>query len=173
MFYTIDPQHSDIEFKIKHLMISSVKGRFTSFTATMDSEKSDFSDAKIECLIDVGSIDTSITERDHHLRSPDFFDVKRFPKMLFRSQFLERIGENEYNIHGTLTIKDTTKPITLQATYNGSDVDHYGQEKFGFEMQGIIKRQEWDLNFNVAGGRNTLLIGDEVRLNIDIQMMRA
>src|SRR6056300_1487465 len=122
--YVIDPMHSDIEFKIKHLMISTVKGKFNSYDAWMESESNDFSKAKIECIIDTGSIYTSIKDRDDHLRSSDFFNV-----------------------------------------------DNYGQTKFGLYLEGKIKRSDWQLDFNVAGGKNTLLIGDEVKLDIGIQMI--
>ena len=173
MRYVIDPQHSDLEFKIRHLMISSVRGRFTKFEASMDSASDNFSDAKIECTIYVDSIDTSITERDAHLKSPDFFNVEKYPNMFFKSESLKEVGKNTYEVQGSLTIKNISRPITLIATYNGSDVDHYGQEKFGFEMNGTINREDWGLDFNVTGGRSTLLIGDEVKLNLEVQMMRA
>lgn len=171
MKYTIDPLHSDIEFKIKHLMISTVKGRFTSFRAGLESEKADFSDASFWCEIDVESIYTAISDRDEHLRSPDFFDVKSHPKITFKSTSV-LLENGEHRITGDLEIRGVTKQVVLKGTYNGSDVDAYGQEKFGFDLEGKIKRSEWELDFNVAGGRNTLLIGDEVRLDMSIQMMR-
>jgi len=169
--YIIDPLHSDIEFKIKHLMISSVRGRFNSFKAGMSSNTTDFSDANLWCEIDVDSIYTSISERDTHLRSADFFDVENYPLIKFKSSDVSII-DGEYIIQGHFTIKNVTKPIVLKGTYNGSDVDHYGQEKFGFELSGKIKRTDWDLNFNVAGGRNTMVIGDEVKIDLSIQMVK-
>ena len=171
MKYVIDPLHSDVEFKIKHLMISSVRGRFNSFQATMNSHKEDFSDADIECWIDVDSIYTGITDRDNHLRSPDFFDAESHPKIHFKSKAIV-IEDGEYSILGDFTIKGETHPITLIGSYNGCDVDHYGQMKYGFELTGKIKRSDWSLDFNIAGGRNTLMIGDEVRLDISIQMVK-
>jgi len=170
--YTIDPLHSDIEFKIKHLMISSVRGRFNSFRAGMKAETTDFSDAEFWCEIDVDSIYTSISERDAHLRSADFFDVDNHPKITFKSTNISVNEDGEYTIDGDFTIKGVTKPITLNGSYNGSDVDHYGQEKFGFELQGKIKRSDWALDFNVAGGRNTMVIGNEVRIDISVQMVK-
>lgn len=169
--YVIDPMHSDIEFKIKHLMISSVRGRFNNYEAWMTAEKDDFSDAQIECHIDVASIYTSIKDRDDHLRSADFFNVEEFPFMIFKSNKIE-IVDGEHLIHGDLTIQDTTKPITLRGKYNGSDVDHYGQTKYGFELEGVMRRTAWFLDFNIAGGKNTLLIGDDVKLEISIQMLK-
>lgn len=170
--YVIDPMHSDIEFKIKHLMISTVKGKFNSYDAWMESESNDFSKAKIECIIDTGSIYTSIKDRDDHLRSSDFFDVEKYPKMIFKSTSVVAKEDGEYSIFGNLTIKGTTKPVVLTGTFNGSDVDNYGQTKYGFDLEGKIKRSDWQLDFNVAGGKNTLLIGDEVKLDIGIQMIQ-
>jgi polyisoprenoid-binding protein YceI len=169
--YIIDPLHSDIEFKIKHLMISSVRGRFNSFRAGMSANTTDFSDANLWCEIDVESIYTSISERDTHLRSPDFFDVEKHPLITFKSSDI-LIVDDEYTIMGDFTVKGVTKPITLKGAYNGSDVDHYGQEKFGFELTGKIKRTDWDLTFNVAGGRNTMVIGDDVKIELSIQMVK-
>lgn len=169
--YIIDPMHSDIEFKIKHLMISTVRGRFNNYEAFMVSEKEDFSDAQIECKIDVASIYTSIKDRDDHLRSPDFFDVEKYPHMIFKSKSIV-IKDDEYQIFGDFTIQNTTKPVVLKGRYNGCDVDHYGQTKYGFELEGTIKRSDWFLDFNVVGGKNTLLIGNDVKLEISIQMLK-
>jgi len=169
--FIIDPMHSDIEFKIKHLMISTVRGRFNNYEAWMISDKKDFSDAHIECHVDVASIYTSIKDRDDHLRSPDFFDVEKFPYMIFKSSKVESKGD-EYLVHGDLTIQSTTKPIILEGSFNGSDVDHYGQTKYGFELSGTIKRSDWFLDFNIPGGQNTLLIGNDVKLEISIQMIK-
>jgi polyisoprenoid-binding protein YceI len=171
MNFVLDPLHSDIEFKIKHLMISSVRGRFNSFRAGMTAESDDFSDAQLWCEIDVESIDTRISDRDVHLRSEDFFNIGKFPHIRFQSTSIE-IKDGEYIVHGDFTIMDTTKPIVLKGAYNGSDVDHYGQEKFGFELEGKIKRSDWFLDFNVAGGKNTLLIGNDVKIDISVQMVK-
>ncbi len=171
MEYLLDPLHSDVEFKIKHLMISTVRGRFESFDAGIIAEKEDFSDAYIWADIKVSSINTSITDRDNHLRSPDFFDVEKHPNILFRSKRLEPTEEKgEFKVWGDLTIKGVTKEVCLKGVYNGNDEDNYGKTKFGFEIDGKINRKDWDLNFNIAGGKSTLLIGDEVHLDISIQM---
>lgn len=174
MEYVLDPLHSDVEFKIKHLMISTVKGRFERFEAGIIAEQEDFSDAYIWANIDMESINTSITDRDNHLRGPDFFDVEKYPQMLFRSTRLEAKSEpNKFDIYGQLTIKGITKDVCLNGIYNGNDEDNYGETKYGFEIEGKINRKDWDLNFNIAGGKSTLLIGDDVRLDISIQMTRS
>jgi polyisoprenoid-binding protein YceI len=168
--YIIDPLHSDIAFKIKHLMISNVNGNFGKFDATMESEMEDFSDAKIWFQADVDTISTNITDRDNHLKSPDFFDVASYPHLNFESTSIEK-NEDNYTIKGNLIIKGVVKEITLKGTYNGNDVDGYGQTKYGFELEGSINRKDWGLTFNLEGGKGSLLIGDEVRLFINIQMM--
>jgi polyisoprenoid-binding protein YceI len=172
MRYIIDPLHSDIQFKIRHLMISSVKGTFTSFRAEMISEKEDFTDSEFWCEIDVASINTRITDRDTHLRSSDFFDVEKHPLIKFNSTSVKR-EDNQYIIQGILEIKGVGKPVELVGTYNGSDVDHYGQEKFGFDLETKINRADFDLTFNTIGGKNTLLIGDDVSIDISIQMIKS
>ena len=167
-----DPFHSDIEFKIRHLMISTVKGSFSSFDVTLLSDEKDFSDAQIFCEVDVSTIYTGISDRDAHLRSADFFNVDEHPKMHFRSTEIERTSDEDYLIHGLLRIRGVEKQICLNGTYNGSDIDNYGQIKHGFDLIGKINRSDWDLDFNIAGGRNTLLIGDEVKMDISIQVVQ-
>lgn len=168
--YIIDPLHSDVAFKIKHLMISNVNGNFGKFDATMESEMEDFSDAKIWFQADVNSISTNITDRDNHLKSPDFFDVESFPNLTFESTSILK-NEKDYTIKGNLTIKGVTNEVTLKGGYNGNDVDAYGQTKYGFELEGSINRRDWGLTFNLEGGKGSLIIGDDVRLFINIQMM--
>ena len=173
MEYILDPLHSDVEFKIKHLMISTVKGRFEKFDAGIISGKEDFSDAYIWANIEIESINTSITDRDIHLKGPDFFDVEKHPLMMFRSKRLEPTEEKgSFKIWGDLTIKGVTKEVCLKGVYTGNDEDNYGRTKFGFEIGGKINRKDWNLNFNLAGGKSTLLIGDEVCLDISIQITR-
>jgi polyisoprenoid-binding protein YceI len=136
----------------------------------MESDSDDFSDAKIWFQADVNSITTNITDRDSHLKSPDFFDVDNFPHITFESTKVEK-KEGKYDITGNLTIKGVAKEIILTGSYNGNDVDAYGQTKYGFELDGSINRKDWGLTFNLEGGRGSLLIGDEVKLLINIQML--
>jgi polyisoprenoid-binding protein YceI len=170
--YKIDPLHSDVAFRIRHLMISNVNGFFGEFDATMESELEDFSDAKIWFSANVNTISTNITDRDNHLKSPDFFDVDNFPHLTFESSKIEK-KENEYEILGDLTIKGVSREVTLKGNYNGNDVDAYGQTKYGFELNGSLNRKDWGLTFNLEGGKGSLLIGDEVKLMVNIQMMES
>jgi len=170
--YNLDPLHSDVAFRIKHLMISNVNGFFGKFDATMEANSEDFSDAKIWFQAEVNSISTNITDRDNHLKSPDFFDVENFPHLTFESSSIEK-ENNGYLIKGNLTIKGVAREVTIKGNYNGNDVDAYGQTKYGFELEGVISRKDWGLTFNLEGGKGSLLIGDEVKLMANIQMMES
>lgn len=169
--YVQDPLHSEIEFKIKHLMISNVRGRFSNFEVTMNSKSKDFSDAKIFCKVDMKSIYTGISERDSHLKSSDFFDVEKYPYATFLGKDIKE-DSGKYIVYGCLTIKGVKNDIQLNVSYNGSDVDNVGTEKHGFDLETSINRKDWNLNFNIAGGKNTLLIGDEVKIFASIQMVQ-
>lgn len=171
--FKIDPLHSDIEFKVKHLMISTVNGRFNKFDATMVSELEDFTDAVLTFEADVDSISTNIADRDNHLKSDDFFSAEKYPKITFKSTEINNIEGGDYVVEGLLTIRDVELPITLKGTYNGNDVDAYGQTKYGFELEGVIKRSEYGLSFNAVGEKGGILVSDEVKLIVSIQMMKV
>ena len=171
--FKIDPLHSDIEFKIKHLMISTVNGRFGTFDAGMESSKADFTDAKIWFECDVASINTGVADRDAHLRTPDFFDTAKWPKIKFVSTKISHKGGSTYELTGDFTIRDTTRPVVLSTQFNGSDVDAYGQTKYGFDLIGSIKRSEFGLTFQAYGGAGGTMVGDEVKLIISVQMMKV
>jgi len=169
-----DILHSTIEFKIKHLMISTVRGRFHNFKVTIHSEKEDFSDARIFCEIDVDSIDTGIKDRDNHLRSADFFDVEKNSTMNFFSEDIKKVNNyGDFIVNGFLSIKNQSRPVTLNVKYNGKDVDNYNVVKHGFDLDGKILRSDWKLDFNLPGGKNTLLIGDEVIIDASIQIVQV
>jgi len=169
--YKIDPMHSEIGFKVKHLMISNVYGNFKSFDATMESSSEDFTDAKITFDADVDSISTNISDRDAHLKTEDFFNVSQYPKVSFVSTNITKTGDSGYVITGELTIKDTTKSVILNGVYNGSDIDPYGQIKHGFELSGKISRNDFGLMFNVLSGKGNALVGDEIKLLLNVQMI--
>lgn len=168
--YKIDPLHSVIGFRVKHMMISNVNGNFNDFDATMVSDTDDFTDAKITFECDVNSISTNISDRDAHLKSDDFFSAENYPKINFVSTKIIK-NDDDYKIKGLLTIKGIEKEVELKAEYGGNDVDLYGQTKFGFEMEGAIKRSEFGLSFNMLSGKGNALVNDEIKLLISIQMM--
>jgi polyisoprenoid-binding protein YceI len=169
--YTIDPLHSEIEFKVKHMMISSVRGRFNTFQATMNADSPDFSDAIVDFTADIESINTGVADRDNHLKSKDFFDAAQFPHLTFKASGMEKF-EKHSAMTGDLTIRGVSKPVTLNVIFNGSDKDPWGNEKYGFEMTGSLSRKEFGLDFNMLSGAGNALVGDQIDLIISVQMMR-
>jgi polyisoprenoid-binding protein YceI len=170
--YKIDAAHSEITFKVKHLMITNVSGSFTKFDATMESEAADFSDAKISFEADVDSISTNNEQRDGHLKSDDFFSVEKFPKLTFASTSIVKKDDEEYELDGNLTIRDITKPVKLKVTYAGTMVDPWGQTKAGFEIEGKINRKEFGLVWSAVTETGSLLLSDDVKLQLQVQMTK-
>jgi polyisoprenoid-binding protein YceI len=167
--YKIDPMHSEIKFKVKHLMISTVTGEFKNFDASMEADKEDFSDAKISFEADVNSISTNNEQRDGHLKSDDFFNAEQFPKMTFSSSTLEKTADGEYKLTGDLTIRDVTRKVTLNAEFGGSMVDFYGQTKVGFDLAGTIKRKDFNLKWDAVTEAGGVVVSDEVKLLLAVQ----
>ena len=170
--YKIDPTHSEIKFKVKHLMITNVTGEFKSFDATMEAEKDDFSDAKISFEADIDSINTNQEQRDAHLKSDDFFNAEKFPKLTFISKELEHVSGSDYKLTGDLTIRDITKEITLDVEFGGRMVDFYGQDKVGFELTGKISRNEFGLKWNAVTEAGGVVVSDEIKLQLAAQMVK-
>ena len=170
--FIIDKLHSEIEFKVKHLMISTVTGRFTDFDAEIVSDTDDFTDAQITFDANVDSITTSIADRDNHLKSADFFDVENYPKISFKSTSISKEND-DYSVVGLITIHGVEKEVTLKGNYNGNDVDFYGNTKYGFELRGTIKRSEFGLSFNAVTDKGGLLVSDDVILNVSVQFTKA
>jgi polyisoprenoid-binding protein YceI len=170
--YKIDAAHSEIGFKIRHLVISTVSGNFSKFDATMESDKPDFTDAKITFEADVHSVSTNSEQRDFHLKSDDFFHADQYPKITFISTSIEKEGGNEYVLHGDLTIRGITKNIGLKVEHGGSAVDPWGQNKEGFELTGKISRKDFNLKWNVLTEAGGAVVGDEVRLLMNVQMIK-
>ena len=170
--FVIDNLHSEIEFKVKHLMISTVTGRFTEFTAEITSDKEDFTDAQITFEADVNSITTSVVDRDNHLKSPDFFDAENHPKLSFKSTSVT-LENNTYKITGLLNVRGVEKEVTLTSEYNGTDTDLYGNKKHGFELTGTIKRSEFGLTFNATTDKGGLLVSDDVKLIASVQFIEV
>ena len=170
--YKIDAAHSDIMFKVKHLMISTATGLFKKFDATLDINEEDFSQAKVTFEADVDSVDTKNEQRDAHLKSDDFFNAEQFPKMTFKSTKIEKAGDNEYKLTGDLTIRDITKPVELKVEYNGSTKDPWGQERRGFEVSGKINRKEYGLKWSAVTEAGGLVVSDDVRLAMNVEMVK-
>ena len=164
----IDPAHSDLGFKIRHLMVSNVKGMITDYSGGMKYSMDNMEDAEIRFEADVKSISTGNSDRDAHLNNEDFFNTERFPKMYFESTYMNL---DNGKMKGEMTIKDTTKEIELNVEYNGKSVDPWGNTKHGFEIVGTINRSDFDLTWNAPLETGGLLLSDEVKLTLDVQML--
>ncbi len=170
--WTIDPTHSEVLFKVKHLVISNVTGSFNVFEGAAETSLDDFSDAKITFSANVDSIDTNQAQRDAHLKSADFFDVANFPKLEFTSTSFSKKGDREYILKGDLTLHGVTKPVELAVEYGGTAKDPYGQTKAGFEVTGKLNRSEYGLTWNAATETGGLVVSDEVKLLATVQVIK-
>lgn len=170
--YKIDAAHSEITFKVKHLMITNVTGNFTKFDATLEANADDFSDAKISFEADINSITTNNEQRDGHLKSDDFFGAEAFPTLSFASTSFTKKSDEEYALVGDLTLKGITKSVTLNAEYGGTATDPYGQVKAGFEITGKINRQDFGLTWSAVTEAGGIMVSDEVKLAFNVQMIR-
>jgi polyisoprenoid-binding protein YceI len=166
-----DPTHSEILFKVKHLMITNVKGEFKKFNVSVMADGKNFSQAQVKVNIDASSVFTNQDDRDNHLKSPDFFDVENFKEVSFEGSSLEK-KDDQYQLKGMLTIKGIAKEVTLDVEFGGINKDPWGNEKAGFSVSGKISRKEWGLNWNAALETGGMLVSDEVRLNAEVQLVK-
>ncbi|MBY0348866.1 MAG: YceI family protein [Hydrotalea flava] len=170
--YKIDAAHSEVTFKVKHLMISSVTGKFQQFDGSLQVEKDDFTDAKINFEADVNSITTGNEQRDGHLKSDDFFAADKFPKLLFQSTDIKKVNDEKYSLTGNLTIRDITKTVTLDVSYGGQIVDPWGQTKLGFEVEGKINRKDFGLTWSATTETGGIVVSDEVKLHMNFELAK-
>ncbi len=171
--WSIDAYHSEIHFKVKHLVITTVTGKFRNFSGTVETTNDDFTHAKIEFSADINSIDTGAEARDTHLKSPDFFDAEKHPELKFKSNSFSKKGD-DYILHGDLTIRDITRPIELAVEFNGTTKDpFYGKTKAGFELNGKINRKDFGLVWGALTETGGAVVGDEVKLHANIQLDRV
>lgn len=168
--WVLDPSHSELYFKVKHLMITNVKGAFNSFNAAIDGD--DFEKAPISLTIDVNSISTNNADRDAHLKGGDFFETDKYPSITFKSAGLKKEDEDNYKLTGELTIKDVTRPVVLDVVYGGANKDPWGNDKVGFEVKGKFKRSDFGLNWNAALETGGVLVSDEVKLEAEVQFVK-
>jgi polyisoprenoid-binding protein YceI len=169
--WVIDPTHSELVFKVKHLMITNVKGEFRTFDATINGE--DFTQSKVTVTIDSASVFTNNEDRDNHLKSADFFDTASFPTIQFTSTKMTAKGGDDYLLEGELTIKGITHSIVLSVEFGGTNKDPWGNEKAGFSLSGKINRKDWGLNWNATLETGGLLVSDEVKIQGEVQFVRA
>ena len=170
--WIVDPVHSDVQFKIKHLVISTITGSFKNFEGGATSNLNDFENAEIHFSLDVDSIDTNQDVRDTHLKSADFFDAGQFPHITFQSNYFHKAKGDHYKLSGLLTLKGITKPRELDAEYGGTERDADGNIRLGFEVDGMLSRQEFGLNYMQLTQTGGLLIGEDVKLIANIQLVK-
>lgn len=170
--WTIDPAHSSVEFSVKHMMIAKVKGSFHHFEANIAGDEHDLTSADIQFSIDLNSIDTRNNDRDNHLRSVDFFDVENNPSLTFTATAITKTDEGEYAITGDVSLHGITRSETFAATFEGAGKDPWGNEKVGFSAVGSLKRSNYGLTYNAALETGGVLIGDEVKISIDIEAVQ-
>ena len=169
----IDAAHSEIAFKVKHLMISNVKGTFKEFDASIYTTGEDFMTSEIDFWLNPASIETGATDRDAHLKSADFFDVENHKQITFIGNTYEKVdNDGSYTLYGDLTIKGITKQIKLDVEFGGVMKDPWGNEKAGFTINGKINRKDWGLNWNAALEAGGVLVGDEVRINCEVELLK-
>ncbi len=171
--WKIDPVHSDIKFKVRHLLISTVTGEFKKFDATVESEKGDFTDAKITFEAEVDSIDTGNEMRDNHLRTNDFFDAANHPKITFVSDSFVKKSGDEYEMTGDFTIRGVTKKIKLNVTYNGKAKGLDGSELAGFEITGKINRMDYGVKWNALTETGGIALGEDVKLDLAVEIKKT
>ncbi len=171
--WAIDPAHSLVEFGVKHLMISTVRGRFGDVKGTVTTGDDTFRDAVIDISIGVASIDTRQPDRDAHLRSADFFEVEAFPAMTFKSTRVEPLGGDSLRVVGQLTIRDTTREVVLNVTPEGRGPDPWGGERAGFSATAKINRRDFGLTWNQVLETGGFVVGDEIKISIDVELVKG
>ena len=173
MAWNIDTSHSEILFRVRHMMISHVRGQFNTFSGTIAIDEANPSASSVAVSIDVASINTRDEKRDEHLKSPDFFDAATYPHITFASTALEVTGANTGKIHGDLTIKGVTKPVVLDATFVGKAKSPWGTTSAGFNASTTINRTDFGLTWNVALETGGILVGEEITIDIELEAVES
>jgi len=173
MSWTVDPMHTQVEFSAKHMGIMTVKGAFTGVSAEINFNEDDFTASSVQATIDAGTLSTHDERRDAHLKSPDFLDVERFPTITFKSTSIEHAAQDQYTMAGDLTIRDSTRPVSLEVVYSGQAKDPMGNMHAGFSAYTTINRKDWGLNWNMALETGGLLVGEDVKLALEVEAVKA
>lgn len=168
----IDPTHSEVSFKVKHLMITNVKGVFKQFDASIYTSGDNFMTSEIDLRINTESVDTGVADRDAHLKSADFFDVENFGDMHFVGSSFEKVDDESYTLYGDLTIKDVTKQVKLDVEFGGVMKDPWGNEKAGYSINGKINRKDFGLTWNAALEAGGVLVSDDVKISCEVQLIK-
>jgi polyisoprenoid-binding protein YceI len=171
--WKVDPSHSSVAFEVKHLMIATVRGHFSEFDGMLEAAEDDPSNSRAWGTVKVASIDTGNAERDAHLRSADFFDAERYPEMRFESTRVQHVEGGTYRVTGDLTVKDSTRAIEVEATVEGTGEDPWGNERVGISVRGTIDRTDFGLTWQQSAASGALLVGEKVKILIDVSAVRA
>lgn len=171
--WNLDPTHSEVGFKVKHMMITNVSGAFGKFNVTATTEGTDFTTGKVEFTAEVDTISTANEDRDNHLKSADFFDAANHPQIRFVSTSFEKKSEESYLLKGDLTVRGVTKPVAFNVEFGGIGKDPWGNQKAGFTIEGKIKRTDFGLNWNAALEAGGVLVSEDVRLFAEIQLVKG
>src|SRR2546430_4735393 len=169
MSWTVDPMHTQVEFSAKHMGIMTVRGAFTGLTTEINFNEDDFTASFVEATIDASTLNTHDKQRDGHLTSPDFLDVEQFPTITFKSTRIEHAAHDQYSMTGDLTIRDVTRPVSLEVVYSGQAKDPMGNLHAGFSAFTTINRNDWGLTWNVALETGGLLVGDQIKITLEIE----
>lgn len=170
--WAFDPAHSELQFKVKHLLITTVTGSFQEFNGSVESDDDQFEHAKVDFSTSIHSLTTNNVQRDEHLKGADFFEADKYPNLHFTSKGFSKKSGDDYELTGDLTIKDQTHPVTLQVSYNGIAKDPWGNIKAGFELQGKINRKDFGLTWNALTEAGGMVVSDEVKLHGNIQLVK-
>ncbi|CAN5735251.1 YceI family protein [soil metagenome] len=170
--WILDPTHSEVQFKIKHLMISTVTGQFNNFSGSIETEGDDFSKARIKFSAEIASISTNNEQRDEHLKNGDFFNAAKYPELSFEGTNMEKNGEDRFTVTGTLTMKGISKEVSLGVEYGGIAVDPWGNTRSGFAVTGKIKRSDFDVNFGMITETGNIALGEEVKLFANTEFVK-
>jgi polyisoprenoid-binding protein YceI len=172
--YKLDTTHSGINFSVRHMVVSKVRGRFAKFTGAIQVDDADLGRSSVEVTIDASSIDTGVADRDTHLRSADFFDVEKFPELRFRSNRIQKVDDDgRYKLIGDLTIRDVTREIALDVEYGGRAKDPWGNERVGFVAKASLDRKDFGLTWNQVLEAGGILVGDRIEIDVDVEGVRV
>ncbi len=170
--WDIDPVHSNAEFAVKHMMVSTVKGRFRSLKGTIQLDETNPAASSVSAVIDTASVETGDSNRDNHLRSDDFFNAERFPQIIFQSKRIEKLSDEKWRITGELTIRDVTKEVVLETEFEGQIKDAYGKQRAAFAAETAVSRKEFGLNWNGLIETGGVIVGDKVKVALNVAAVR-
>ncbi|CAN5374452.1 YceI family protein [soil metagenome] len=171
--WTVDASHSNVKFSVTHMVVSEVEGTFKTYEGSVSTDNADFNDATINFTVDVNSVNTDNADREKHLKSDDFFNAEKFPKMTFKSVSFKKVSGNKYMLEGDLTIRDVTKRVKFDVTYGGTVKDPWGNIKAGFKASGIINRKDYKLQWSAVTEAGGLVVSDEVAIALNIELLKS